>query len=259
MYNNSVGVVLRWRPAAGVELLPFWGMARGNEHDEVPTVFINTHDRPPAFIGRQLPAQRWTAWHWNELTAGVIVRSVGNGPWAWSGGLFRSSDQSPGNYSDLFLDLDGQRMVQHQIDVSPPLHPQSTSGEFHLLRRSVSGSHVRLWSVALRGKDVKRNFGGDATVNLGLVSIDDHAVIPKPTLIFMPENGRVDRVRQLGRGVSFEQRWTGRGSVSVGAQKVDYRRSIAGPSATSSEHASPTQPSPSRPRRRPRAGRWTLV
>lgn len=239
-HSNSMGVVVRWRPAVGVELLPFWGMVRGNEHDEVPAVFISTHDRPPAFIGRHLPTQRWTEWHWNELTAGVIARSVGSGPWAWSGGLFRSADHSPGNYSDLFLDLDGQRMVQHQIDVSPPLHPQSTSGELRLLHRSASGSHVRLWSVALRGKDVERNFGGDASVDLGLVSIDDHTAIPKPTLVFTPATGRVDRVRQLGFGVSFEQRWIGRGSVSVGAQQVNYRRSIAGASATSSERASPT-------------------
>ena len=239
-HSNSTGVVVRWRPAAGVEVIPFWGTSRGSEHDELPTVFINGLNRPPAFIQRRLPTQGWTQWHWSELTAGLIVRSAGSGPWAWSGGLFRSTDHSPGNYSDLFIDLDARRMAEHVVEVTPPLRPQSTSGEIRILHRSASGSRVRLWSIALRGKNAQRNFGGDATVDLGRASIDDHTAIPKPTLVFRPESGRVDRVRQLGLGVSFEQRWTGRGSISVGAQKVDYRRTIAALSAATSEHSTPT-------------------
>jgi iron complex outermembrane receptor protein len=241
-HGFETGAVGQWRPSAQVEVLHFWGLSKGDEHDELPTVYINGTDRPPEFIEARLPTQRWARWHWNEITAGTLARSTGEGAWSWAGGVFLSTERSPPNYSDLFDEFAADGTVHHELDVTPPSHARSTSGEFRLLHRSVAGKRQRLWSIALRGRNLSRSFGGDFfhdySAELGPQRIDEWLALPAPQLVF--GDGSEDRARQLGLGLSFEQRWTDRGSLSIGVQKVDYRRSIAAPSATTHEHSTPT-------------------
>ncbi|MBS0387226.1 MAG: hypothetical protein JSR15_02005 [Proteobacteria bacterium] len=252
----EVGAVGRWRPSPQLEVIPFWGQVRGREHDVLPTVYINGTDPPPAFIERLLPAQRWARWGWSETTAGALARSVGNDAWSWAGGLFLSDGRYPVNYNDIYDDLRADGTVRHAFDVTPPVEARSVSGEMRLLHRGGTGRHMRLWSLALRGRNLSRSFGGDwfrdytdeictvSVANACRVRIDDFRAIPEPTVSFNP--GSEDHVSQLGLGASFEQRWTGRGSISLGLQKVDYRRSIVAPSAdpstfvTTRQHSTPT-------------------
>jgi iron complex outermembrane receptor protein len=241
-HGNDAGAVASWRPTAGMEMISFWGQDSGNEHDVLPTVYVNGRDRPPDFIQLRLPTQRWATWAWHELTAGTILRSRASGPWSWAGGVFHSQERDPVVFNDLFDDLADNRTVRHEIDITPPQHARSTSGEMRVLRRSQAGNQLRLWSVALRGRNLARTFGGDYfhdySTELGRVSLDDHRALPEPDYSFTA--GSEDHVRQLGLGVSFEQRWIERGSISVGVQKVDYRRSISAPTGTTRSHSTPT-------------------
>ncbi|HVN99486.1 MAG TPA: hypothetical protein VMT49_05545 [Steroidobacteraceae bacterium] len=230
-HGSNAGVVARWQPGASMEMISFWGQDSGNEHDLLPTVYVNGRDRPPDFIEQRLPTQRWTTWAWHELTAGTILRSTGSGAWSWAGGVFYSQERDPVVFADLFDDLQPDRTVQHGIDITPPQHARSTSGELRLLHRSRAGIHSRLWSVALRGRNLARGFGGDFFQDLGPSSLDEHRALPEPDYGFSA--GSDDHVRQLGLGVSFEQRWAGRGSISAGAQKVAYRRAIGAPADAS--------------------------
>lgn len=244
-HGINAGAVASWRPTAHLEIISFWGQDSGGEHDELPTVYVNGRDRPPDFIQQDLPTQRWTTWDWHEVTAGSTLRSTGSGPWSWTGGVFLSQERDPVVFNDLFDDLDANRTVRHEIDITPPQHARSTSGEIRALHRSGAGSQLRLWSVALRGRNLARSFGGDYSYDyscyydpvLCRASIDDHRALPEPGYVFTA--GSEDHVRQLGLGVSFEQRWNDRGSISVGAQKVDYRRSISAPNGTTSSHSTP--------------------
>ncbi len=241
-HGSNAGAVGSWRPTPRMELISFWGQDSGDEHDVVPTVYVNGRDRPPDFSGLRLATQRWATWTWHELTAGTILRSTGSGPWSWAGGVFHSQERDPVVFADLFDDLDANRSVRHEIDITPPQHARSTSGEIRVLHRSHVGNQQRLWSVALRGRNLARSFGGDYfhdySADLGRVSLDEHRALPVPDYVFTA--GSEDHVRQLGLGVSFEQRWNGRGSISVGVQKVDYRRSISAQAATTRNHSAPT-------------------
>ena len=248
----DTGAVGRWQPTAQVEVIPFWGKVHGREYDVLPTVYINGSDRPPEFDVPHLPTQRWAGWGWDETTAGVLVRSIGAGTWSWAGGIFLSDGEYPVNYNDIYEDLDAHGTVRHSLDVTPPVQARSTSGEIRLLHRFETGRQLRMWSVALRGRSMSRVFGGDYFHDYspeygdsnGRVRIDDYRTIPQPVVTFTPSSK--DRVNQLGLGVSFEQRWIGLGAVSLGLQKVDYRRSIVSPDAvtferiTTREHSTPT-------------------
>lgn len=241
-HAKTVGAVANWHPSARMELIGFWGEDNGDEHDELPSVFVNGTDRPPAFVTRLLPTQHWATWAWHELTAGTILRSTGSGHWSWASGLFYSQERDPVVFNYLFDDLRADRTIRAQIDIVPPQHTRSTSGEMRLLHRSQVGKQQRLWSIALRGRNLARGFGGDYfhdyTDEFGRLGIDEHRALPMPDYFFTP--GSQDNVRQLGLGVSFEQRWDGRGSVSLGVQKVDYRRAIRSPGGVTREHSTPT-------------------
>ncbi|MDE2218812.1 MAG: TonB-dependent receptor [Gammaproteobacteria bacterium] len=252
-HGHSAGVVTNWHPTPRMEMIAFWGENSGDEHDVLPTVYVNGVDRPPEFDQLRLPAQRWATWTWHELTAGAILRSTGSGVWSWAGGVFHSQERDPVVFNDLFGAVDANRTVLHDMDITPPQHARSTSGEIRLLHRTRTDTQARLWSVALRGRSLARGFGGDflceysslgicgANPNGDRSSIDVHQALAEPDYSFT--RGSEDHVHQLGLGVSFEQRWNGRGSFSVGAQRVDYRRSISAPNgaatSTTQSHSTP--------------------
>ena len=155
--------------------------------------------------------------------------------------MFRSVVDSPANYQDLFLEVDPNGIATHQIELLQPLYAASTSGEIRLSRLEATGTRTQQWSITVRGREVSRSFGGESSTNFGLVSIYDYTPVAQPPVQFTP--GSEDRVRQYGVGVSFDERWPGRGSVGVGVQKVNYRRTIdARGVATANDESNPLLP-----------------
>ena len=148
---------------------------------------------------------------------------------------------NPLNYNDLFLDVAPDRTALHEIDVLPPLHANSTSGEMRASYRSTSGARVDQWAVMVRGRVVDRAFGGDSVTDLGRVSIDDFSPLPQPPLVFTATSA--DQVRQFGLGIEYDARWPERGSLGLGLQHVDYRRTIDAPGLPSAtDRATPLLP-----------------
>jgi iron complex outermembrane receptor protein len=115
----------------------------------------------------------------------------------------------------------------------PPLNATSTSGEVRVSFRGQGDGRRDQWSFTLRGRDVQRSFGGDSITDVcgPLVdcrtSIFDLTPIPEPLATYSA--GSNDEVRQYGLGLEYDSIWPGRGSLGLGAQQVNYRRSIKAP------------------------------
>lgn len=228
--NNETGLVVHGQGPGDVEWIIFGGSGDGSEHNLLPMVYTNGVEGVPTFRQMRLPTQDWTRGAWQEVTAGAIVRTTGPGPWALAAGVFRSAATSPASYQELFVDVSPDRTAFRQLDVVPPVAASSTSGEVRLSRRTASAASTQQWALTVRGRAVSRSFGGDAiTTDPQRVSIDEAAPVAEPPAHFTA--GSVDRVHQYGLGISFDQSWTGRGSVGVGVQKVSYQRFIDGPGA----------------------------
>ncbi len=239
--NNETGLIVRGRLPQDLELIAFGGTSRGNEHNSLPFVYTDGVEGVPTFRQMRLPNQPWTEWTWHDLTAGAILRSANTGRWSFAAGIFHSRVSNPQNYNDLFLDVSPDRTATHQIDVLPPLDARSTSGEIRLSYRTTSATRTQQWALTLRGRSVARSFGGDSITDLGRVSIDDFGPVPQPAVVFTPSSE--DRVRQYGMGISFDEIWSGKGSLGAGLQKVNYRRSIDAPGEpTATDKADPVLP-----------------
>jgi iron complex outermembrane recepter protein len=226
--RNSGGLafslLLRIQPNARSEIVPFVGYTHNGEHQVLPNVYANGLNALPMFNQQQLAAQDWTSWGWNQLTAGVIARSTLGGSWRLAAGVFRSLAQNSQNFNDLLLGPTAGGIADHIVDVTPPQRAGSYSGDLRLTRLTVDGAHERELTFDVRGRSVQRDYGGDSILGLGSISIYRGEKVPAPELAFSVLSH--DEVRQSGIGASYNERWKGVGTLSLGVLETDYRRTI---------------------------------
>jgi iron complex outermembrane receptor protein len=217
-------LLLQIRPNARSEIIPFVGYTHNGEHRILPSVFANGLNAPPMYNQQQLAAQDWTSWGWNQLTAGVVARSALGSSWRLAAGVFRSLAKNSQNFNDLLLGPTSGRTADHLIDTTPPLTAGSYSGDLRLTRLTGDGAHQRELTFDVRGRSVERDYGGDSILDLGPASIYQLKRVPAPVLAFTALSR--DEVRQSGIGASYNERWKGVGSLSLGVLETTYRRTI---------------------------------
>jgi iron complex outermembrane receptor protein len=244
-WSRAVAVLMRLQPTGSVEIIPFYGYTDNGEHQTLATVYANGVDPMPLYSEQKMSAQDWTSWGWKQTTAGVVARWKSGDSWRVTAGLFRSVAENAQNFNDLMLGLKPNGIADHVMDVSPPFTASSYSGDLRIARRFTRGAHHRELMFAVRGRDVERHYGGDATFGssptFGPTSIFAPTLVPEPPLLFSPLS--LDAVRQTGVGFSYRELWDKVGTLSVGVLKTNYRRSVTTPGqASSSERTSAVLP-----------------
>jgi len=228
-HADIFGSTFRWRPTPGTEIIPFWSFIGGGARQIVPTVYTDGTLPLPLFRTQDLGAQDWTTWGWHQTTFGVVLKSALGDRWALAAGLFHSLERDPAGY-DPYLTLITQQTADSVMDVAPPFKAESTSGELRLSRLFASGRHREQLQLAVRGRAVERQFGGDDITDFGTISLNSLARAAQPVLALGPSSQ--DSTRQLDLGVTFEERWQGVGSFAVGVLSDHYRRTVLMPSGT---------------------------
>jgi iron complex outermembrane receptor protein len=236
--QRAISALARLHPSADTEVVPFFGYIHNTERYETPLVFSNGNDPLPLFDEPHLPTQAWTSWGWDQATAGVIARSVLTGPWSVRIGLFRSVEQHAENFSDLLLGLGPTGIGQRLVDISPAQTASSYSGDLRVTRSTVQSTRQSELTFVLRGRWVKRNYGGDFLADLGPTSIYQDTRFPDPVPVFSAQSR--DTVRQPGVGISYSERWKDRGSLTVGVLRTDYNRQLNAPGVPASSNKTDT-------------------
>jgi iron complex outermembrane receptor protein len=223
------GTTFRWVPSAGTEVIPFWSYVVGGARQIVPGVYTNGTVALPQFRTRDLAAQNWTTWGWHQTTFGVIAKSSFADQWAVAAGLFHSREHDPYGYQP-YLTLVTTNTADSAVDVVPPFSADSTSGEVRLTREFTNGIHRERLQLAVRGRAVDRDFGGDAILDFGTIALNSQASFAQPAWMFSPQSR--DTTRELDLGFTFEERWQGVGSFAVGLLHDHYRRQVTVPQAS---------------------------
>jgi iron complex outermembrane receptor protein len=220
------GTTFRWRPIAGTEIVPFWSSVVGGAREIIPVVYTDGTLPLPQFRTRDLGTQPWTTWGWHQTTFGAVAKSSPADRWALAAGLFHSVEHDPLGY-EPYLTLMTPRTVDSVMDVVPPFMAESTSGELRLSRLFANGAHTEEVRLAVRGRSVNREFGGDSITDLGTIDLTSQPVSSPPNLAF----GAVsrDRTGELDLGLTFEERWQGAGSFAVGLLNDHYHRNVVVP------------------------------
>jgi iron complex outermembrane recepter protein len=240
--NRSVGLLFRYTPTPAIELLPFFGYVHSAERSELPLVFATGTDAIPLFEARALPRQSWSSWVGDQTTAGVIGSFAPGDSWRLKAGLFHSVEADKTSLNDLLLAVTSNGMAEHVMDVAPPLQLRSSSADVRLTRLFTQGAHQREIMATVRGRDVRREYGGDSLTDFGPVSLYGQSPLPEPPLEFSEKS--VDTVRQTGVGLNYRERWQGVGTLSAGILKTYYSRTVATPgSVGTAESNAPILPS----------------
>jgi iron complex outermembrane receptor protein len=227
----------RWRPSAGTEIIPFWSYTVGGARRIVPEVYTDGIVPIPLFRTRDLGTQSWTTWGWHQTTFGAVAKSSLEGGWELAAGLFHSLERDPPGFQP-YMTLATTHTADSVMDIAPPFVAESTSGELRLARLFKNGIQQQQIQFSIRGRAVKREFGGDAITDLGTIALTSQTAFAQPALTFSPQ-GR-DNTRQLGLGLTFEERWQGVGSFAVGVLNDHYRRNVVvSPTTADTNYATP--------------------
>lgn len=225
--NLQFGSTLRWKPAETVEVIPFASYANGAARYIVPQIYTSGLVSIPQFQTQDLATQSFTTWHWEETMLGAVGRVKFADDWSISAGIFESIERDALSYQPYTTLLTTQT-ADAEMDIAPPLSAKSTSGEIRLARIFGGSVHQETLQLAVRGRVVDRNFGGDEIIDQGTVARFSQAQFVPPAIALSPESH--DHTHELDLGLTLEERWDGIGTAAVGVLRDGYRREVTSPS-----------------------------
>jgi len=236
-WYHTETLVGRWRPARGVEVVPFWSAFTDIDDNSSPVYipagpFLPPIPRAGHFVGPWWNGINRTHFNYGALTA--IRLSDG---WQLRAGLFRSIRHLRNGYTYLFDEIDPDGVGHRTMFVNPEANNRGVSGEVRLTRTLTEGPRLHTIHFSLRGRNASREYGGEDEIDLGTGSIFEDIDTPRPAFEFGEQSH--DRVRQWIYGVAYDGRWRGAGELSFGISKTAYRKTSETPDLTLVSRASP--------------------
>jgi len=219
-YEGNIAVLLKWLPLPNLEILPFWSrkdtyVQKNGEFYEPVGDFLPSPVADRHFFGPQ-----WA----RGQDFGVIYGTILNytlSSWAVRLGIFRSELADPkGTFPHLNLVTPSQGEMQ--VDVNPPSHLGSTSGELRVEKSFVDGPRVHRLIFSARGRNWNGLYGNSVTADVGPQAINQYIESPAPELQFAPPIH--DHVDESLLGLAYQMAWKNRFAISLGEQKVRYHK-----------------------------------
>lgn len=233
----SFAVIPRWRPRAGIEVIPFWSFAASRDEQVAPYIVTAGPYLPPRFERRSYYGQPWAILDTDVTNLGLLARAQLNESWDASAALFHSRRSVPTDHAELFdpTRVDGDTL--ETVIADPPQRRASSGGELSMAWAAAEGPRLHRLRLRARGRVREGEIGGaSAPLELGPRQLGVAVHVPRPGFRF--EALTADRVHQWTVGLGYEGRWKERGELSVGLQKTFYEKIVdvpgLAPSRTSS-------------------------
>ncbi|MBU1378598.1 MAG: TonB-dependent receptor [Alphaproteobacteria bacterium] len=234
----SYGLVARWRPAPGAEIIPFWSRIDDYDREAVPLYVAGSTGLPPHVSRRTYPGPVWADQRNTSNNYGILARGPAPGGVQVAAILFRSENRLLTNYASVFSDFQPDGTARLRINRDPSQGTDSTSGELRASRTFAEGDRRHTVYASLRGRRREATYGGGVATEFGRVTLGVPITVAQPA--FAPRAGSVDRVDQWTGGIAYDGRWRNRGSLNLGLQRTDYRKRVARPGVAVSETHDPT-------------------
>lgn len=223
----SIGVTPVWRPAEGVEVIPFWSSVHTNSQEAQTLVFTAGDYRPPRVKRNVFAGQPWATEEGISWNTGLIVKAPVLGLDV-AAGVFRSVAHDAQNAVDLLLGVtpDGNA-ADRLVIIDSGNNFGATSGEFRVSRDFDEGDRRHTIVATVRARDQRRLYGGSDAISLGPTIWGEVDYKPRPAFVF-GEKTR-DHVQQMTGGLGYQLKWLGIGEFGVGIQKTDYKKDVRAP------------------------------
>ncbi len=218
----SGGLLARLRPAESADITAFYGRTEDCKGRQQARTFTGGDIEPRHAPKRTSFSQPWQTGDCSESNTGAIGSLALPGDWSLRAGVFRSAQIVNKTSGEIYSQVDANGIGRHTVFLQPPLSSRSYSGEVRLAKTFAEGSRRHTLDATLRGRSVRRDFGGSSTVDLGLSQIYSTVPFPQPAFNLGPTGD--DRSKQGTVGIAYDGLWAGVGGLGVDVQKTFYHR-----------------------------------
>ncbi|MEO6224286.1 MAG: TonB-dependent receptor [Sphingomicrobium sp.] len=221
--NHTESLSLRWQPASGIEIMPFWSR-NDDYHDEAGTFYV-----PAGAFLPKLPkpgvneGAKWADYQYTGTNFGVLASARLASNTVVRLGAFRSVNDQQHAFSNLLVDEQPDGTGDRILYADPRSIAASTSGELRLTQSIPDGPRLHVIHLSLRSRNARREFGGSELIDFGPGQIGQPVDAPEPDHYNFGEISH-DRLRQTTIGVAYDGRWKNVGEISFGLSQANYRK-----------------------------------
>src|SRR4051812_21024814 len=236
-WYHAESLVGRWRPAPGIELVPFWNVFTDVDDNSSPIYIPAGPFLPPLPRAGHFPGPWWNGINRSHFNYGMLSSVKLSDDWLLRAGVFRSIRHLRNGFTYLFADVQPDGLTHRIMFADQPSNNRGISGEVRLTRTVSEGPRLHTLHLSLRGREIRREYGGEDEIDLGIGSMFDDVETPRPQFAFGDQSS--DHVRQWIYGVAYDGRWKSVGELSVSISKTAYRKDTDTPAVDLTSRASP--------------------
>ena len=222
-WNHTESLLARWRPARGIEIVPFWFLY--NDYDDEAGVFFipagNFLPRLPK--PRQFEGAQWSDFRFTDSAAGALASASLSTNWLVRFGAFRAVHDQKTGFTNLLADEQPNGTGERLLFADPPQINTSISGEARLTHSIPDGPRLHVFHLSLRERDAHREFGGSALLDFGPGRIGQNVEVPRPASFDFGELSH-QHLTQTTYGIAYDGRWRNVGEISFSISKAHYRK-----------------------------------
>ena len=229
---TSVGATPQWTPNSKVTvraLIDWQGTSAAYTLPE----FFPAGDFLPPTISNGHVAQSWAKGQNSTMNLGALVAAQLADHWLLKAGLFRSENDSPVGFADLYTEVQQNGQSEHVVVGFPDQNTSSTSGEVRLTGTFVTGDWRQQLIFMTRGRDTTSRYGGEDAVGVGPAAIGTIIQVPEPNFSYSAR--AIDHAKLWSTGAAYRVDWKSLGVLEMGIQKEDYRETDNSPGTPESE------------------------
>ena len=229
---TSAGATPQWTPNSKITVRALIDWQQTSNAKTLPEFFTAGDFVPPRIVKGYVP-QNWANGQNTTMNLGVLAAVQLSDSWLLKAGVFRSTNDSPVSFADLYTDVQRNGQSEHVMVGYPDQVTSSTSGEVRMTGTFQTGDWRHQLIVMMRGRDTTAHYGGGDAVDLGSVFLGTIVQAPEPDFTYSAR--AIDHAELWSVGTAYRIDWRSLGVLEMGVQREDYRETVNTPGSLESE------------------------
>jgi iron complex outermembrane receptor protein len=229
-----VGATPQWTPNSKVTLRALIDWQGTTDAKTLPEFFTAGDFLPPT-ISKGYVAQNWAKGQNVTMNLGGLVTAQLADDWLLRAGVFRSANDSPASFADLYTDIQPNGQSEHVVVGFPDQNTSSTSAEVRLTGTYTTGDWRQQLIFMTRGRDTTSRYGGEDAVDVGPAAIGMIVQVPEPDFSYSVR--AIDHAELWSVGTAYRVDWRSTGVLEMGIQREDYSETASSTGTPESEIA----------------------